>query len=108
MLMLRRFLILAGMTAALAYQTALAAEPTYKPPQGFVPNEKVAIAIAVAIWGPIYGAAQVAQEKPYHAKLVNGVWWVSGSLPRGWSVGGVAEARIQKVDGRILGVTHGQ
>lgn len=72
MLMLRCFLILAGMTAALAYQTALAVEPTYKPPQGFVPNEKVTIAIAVAIWGPIYGAAQVAQEKPYHAKLVNG------------------------------------
>ena len=108
MLMLRRFLILAGMTAAVAYQTALAAEPTYKPPLGFVPNEKVAIAIAVAIWGPIYGAAQIARGKPYHAKLVNGVWWVSRSLPRGWSVGGVAEARIQKLDGRILGVIHGQ
>ena len=108
MLMLRRFLILAGMTAAVAYQTALAGEPTYKPPQGFVPNEKVAIAIAVAIWGPIYGAGQIAREKPYYAKLVNGVWWVSGSLPRGWSVGGVAEARIQKLDGRILGVIHGQ
>lgn len=108
MLMSRRLLILAGMAAALACQTAFAAEPTYKPPQGFVPNENVAIAIAVAIWGPIYGADQIAQEKPYHAKLVNGVWWVSGSLPRGWSVGGVAEARIQKVDGRILGVIHGQ
>lgn len=104
---LRHLLIVAGITLALASHTVLGSEPTYKPPQGFVPNGNVAIAIALAIWGPIYGADQIAHEKPYHAKLINGVWWVSGSLPPG-SLGGVAEARIQKVDGRVLGVIHGK
>ena len=95
------------MGAVLVFQTALAGQPTYKPADGFVPTADVAIAIAVAIWGPIYGADQIAHERPYHAKLINGVWWVSGSLPPGW-LGGVAEARIQKADGRVLGVIHGK
>ncbi len=94
-------------SAALAGKTALAGQPMYKPAEGFVPTEDVAIVIAVAIWAPIYGVDRIAHEKPYHAKLISGVWWVSGSLPPG-SLGGVAEARIQKTDGRVLGVIHGK
>jgi hypothetical protein len=78
-----------------------------KPKDGFVPTKEVAIKIAVAVWEPIFGADPIAAEKPYEARLSNGVWFVEGSLPPG-SVGGVAEARISKEDGRILGVIHGQ
>ncbi|MFT7773134.1 NTF2 fold immunity protein [Roseateles sp.] len=78
----------------------------YVPPNGLVPDARTAIAIAVAIWKPIYGAKQVESQRPFKATLVQGVWHVEGSLPRG-TVGGVAEARISKTDGRVVYVMHG-
>ena len=79
----------------------------YKPPQGSVPDQATAIRIAVAIWEPIYGRAEIAAEAPYKAKLVGSVWVVEGNLPEGM-LGGVARAEIAKDDGRIIRVTHGQ
>ena|SRR5947207_2631430 len=79
----------------------------YKPKDGFVPNADTAIAIAVAVWSPIYGATHIANEKPYHATLKEGIWIVEGSLPEGYN-GGVARAEIAKEDGRILSVSHGK
>lgn len=80
---------------------------TFVPKEGFVPDEVTAIAIAEAVLKPIYGVEQIESERPYHAKLVSGVWWIGGTLPRG-RVGGVAVIRISKRDGRVLSVTHGQ
>jgi hypothetical protein len=74
------------------------------------PDAKTAIKIAVAVWEPIFGERQVANEKPYRARLLaNSVGKVSGSLPRGTnadSVGGVMTAEIAKDDGRILKEDH--
>ena len=100
-------LMCVGLGTTLISQPTFADEPLYVPKEGFVPTADVAIAIAVAVWGPIYGVEHIANEKPYHAKLIGGVWWVSGSLKPGW-LGGVAEARIREVDGRVLGVIHGK
>ena len=77
------------------------------PPSGMVPDAETAIAIAVAIWKPIYGAEEIQAQRPFKAKLTKGVWHVEGSLPPGIP-GGVAEARISKTDGRVLYVLHGQ
>jgi hypothetical protein len=77
----------------------------YKPAAGFVPDEKTAIAIALAAWIPIYGKKQIDSEKPYNAVLKDGIWTVTGSLPKGW-VGGTAEALISRDDGRILKIIH--
>jgi hypothetical protein len=84
-----------------------------KPKNGFVPDAKTATKIAVAVWEPIYGEAQIASERPYRARLdTNNVWTVEGSLPKGfWGgavKGGVALAEIAKTDGRILRVSHGK
>jgi hypothetical protein len=79
----------------------------YKLKDGYVPDEQTAIAIAVAVWTPIYGKDKIEGEKPYKAQLKNGVWTVTGSLPEGFD-GGVAEADIAKDDGCILRVIHGQ
>jgi hypothetical protein len=78
----------------------------YKPKEGYVPDKETAIKIAVAIWTPIYGEKLVQSEKPYHAVLSNGVWFV-----RGWTLdlyGDAAVAEISKDDGRILRVSYGQ
>ncbi|PYK35505.1 MAG: hypothetical protein DME54_04580 [Verrucomicrobia bacterium] len=74
-------------------------------PAGYAPDSATAIKIALAVWEPIYGAAVIAGEKPYHATLRDGVWTVTGSLP-GRMKGGVAIAEIPKQDGRILLVSH--
>ena len=80
----------------------------YVPPNGFVPDSGTAVRIAVAVWIPIYGASQIRSEQPYVATLKDGVWTVTGTLPRQFNLGGVATARISKRDGRILFVLHGQ
>jgi hypothetical protein len=79
----------------------------FKPKDGYVPNADTAIKIAVAVWGPIYGQKEIDGEKPYKARLEKGVWIVEGSLPEGW-FGGVALAEIQKENGKIVRVSHGE
>ena len=82
--------------------------PSYVPPNGFVPDAATAARIAEAVWIPIYGAEQIAKEKPFKTSLKGDVWTVTGKdLPAG-TLGGVAEAEISKRDGRILRVIHGQ
>jgi hypothetical protein len=82
--------------------------PSYVPPNGFVPDAVTAARIAEAVWIPIYGAEQIAKEKPFKVTLKGEVWTVTGrDLPPG-TAGGVAEAEVSKRDGRILRVIHGQ
>jgi hypothetical protein len=99
-----------GLMVVLAIVAIVIAEGkhNYKPKEGYVPDEKTAIRIAVAVWIPIYGEKDIEEEKPYKAKLDNGVWTVEGSLPKGMMLGGVAEAEIAKDDGCILRVSHGK
>jgi hypothetical protein len=83
------------------------ADRNFKPKDGYVPDAETAIAVAVAVWNPIYGKDEITKEKPYKASLSNGIWTVEGSLPKGM-VGGVAEAEISKDDCRVLRVIHGK
>lgn len=80
---------------------------SFKPKNGYVPNEQTAISIAVAVWIPIYGKEQIESEQPFRATLKNGVWTVVGTLPEG-AAGGTAVAEIAQVDGRILRIIHYQ
>jgi len=81
--------------------------PGYVPASGFVPDEATAVRVAEAVLIPIYGQTKVESERPFSAKLTGGVWTVTGHLPPGKD-GGVAEAQIDKRDGRILRVIHGK
>jgi len=79
----------------------------FQPKDGMVPNAKTAIAIAIAVWNPVYGEKQIESQKPYNAVLRNGQWIVTGSLPNG-RVGGVATAVISKIDARVIKIYHTQ
>ena|SRR5712692_3347012 len=92
---------------SLALMTFGREEHSVHPDAGFVPDEATATRIAEAILIPIYGQIQVEAERPFSAKLTGSVWKVTGHLPPGVD-GGVAEAWIEKRDGRILRVTHGK
>ena len=95
------------MLAALLFSSwSFAAEDNFVPPPGLVPDEQTAVAIARAIWQPIYGPT-LEDEEPFVATLKEGVWHVHGTLPPG-AVGGTAEAEISKIDGCILRVSHGK
>ena len=80
-------------------------QDSYKPKNGYVPDEQTAISIAVAVWIPIYGKEKIEGQKPYKATLKNGVWTVTGSLREG-DVGGTAEAQISQDSGCILRIIH--
>jgi hypothetical protein len=82
-----------------------ASTPGFLPKAGIVPDAQTAIAIAVAVWNPVYGEKEIASEKPYQAVLTNRRWTVTGSVPNGW-VGGVATAVIDKRDGRVIKIYH--
>jgi hypothetical protein len=92
-----RFLILVVFASV-----AIGSEPKHA-----VRDQAAAIKIAVAGWEPIYGAAHIAAEKPYHATLYRGIWTVTGTLPKGMK-GGVALAEISEDNGRIIRITHGK
>ena len=90
------------------YAVAMSAKAQkYSRKGGFVPDEQTAIAIAVAVWKPIFGKENIEDQKPWRAYLVNDAWIVFGSLPKGYK-GGVAQAAISKQTGEILHVTHGK
>ncbi len=80
---------------------------SFIPAKGFVPDEQTAISIAVAVWSPIYGKERIESQKPFKARLKDGVWTVTGTLPEGYH-GGTAVAEISQENGCILMVTHGQ
>jgi len=82
-------------------------EHSVKPEAGFIPNQVTATRVAEAILIPIYGQEQIESERPFSAQLNENTWKVEGHLAPGMD-GGVAEVWIDKRDGRILRVSHGQ
>ena len=97
--------VLASLCIAGCGKDSATVQSTLKPKETYVPDEK--IAIAVAGWTPVFGEKQIAAETPYRAQLKDGVWHVFGYLPPNMQ-GGVAEAKIRNADGTILSITHGQ
>ena len=101
-----RILVLGIPVLLICLQTALA-QHNFKPPAGYVPDERTAVAVAEAILIPIYGADNIRTERPFRATLRGKIWVVEGTLPTGM-VGGVALVEISKEDGRVLRVIHGK
>jgi NTF2 fold immunity protein of polymorphic toxin system component len=82
--------------------------------QQAVNNSAEAIKIAEKALTRIYGKRQTESERPFKAKLEDGVWTISGTLhckdakgkPAEVCVGGVAVARISAADGRVISTQH--
>lgn len=81
--------------------------PGYVPKEGFVPDSRTAIAVAIAVLIPIYGEEEIQGKQPFTAALKNGKWTVIGSLPKNM-VGGVPEVQLLKSSGKILKVSSGK
>jgi hypothetical protein len=89
--------------------TATPGRHTYRPEQGYVPDATTAIAIAQAVWLPIYGKKTLDNERPFQAALKDDVWTVKGTFHSSHkdARGGVAVAEISRIDARVLRVSHG-
>ena len=79
-------------------------EHSYVPVAGFVPDDKTAIRIAVAILRPIYGDKVVLAQKPFVATLTDDTWTITGTLPRDAKGGGRNSRALEKVSADFEGV----
>ncbi len=76
-----------------------------------VPDEQTAIKVAEAVLESVYGK-KVLEEKPYKVHSTSGYWTIEGTLRKeqGQALihGGVFHIEINKVDAKVLYVTHGK
>lgn len=87
---------------------------SYTPKDGFVPDSTTAVKVAEAVLIPVYGKETIEAERPFKAKLENGVWTVDGTLrcPDGKGGvttlcdGGTAQVKLSKADGRVIKMIH--
>ena len=70
-----------------------------------IDTKEKAIKFAEAITFKIYGEEQIKSEKPYECYLINGFWYVSGTLPENYR-GGCFEIIFNAKDSRIIRLTH--
>ena len=83
-------------------------DKNYKPFYDTLINDReTAIATVEPILFKIYGKKSIINEKPYECYLINGYWYISGTLPKGWK-GGVFEIIINSRDGRVIRLIHGK
>jgi hypothetical protein len=107
-LMFGGFAVVAGLTATTGRSAETTAPIIRWPPEaGYVPDAETAEQIAEVIFNRFYGAEEITRERPFTVVLRDDVWIVSGNLPSD-RLGGVAEIRISKIDGRILHLFHGR
>ncbi len=93
--------------AAFLCSTALAQNPAFIPPKGFVPDAETAVTIARAVLIPIYGPAKIQAEEPLKAERHGDTWHVNGTLQCAPNcVGGTAHVEISARNGAILNVIH--
>jgi NTF2 fold immunity protein len=84
------------------------------PKQDYVPDAETALKIAEAVLIPVYGKSQIESERPFKAKLKDGIWTVTGTLhcldENGHAttacVGGTAVVRLSKADAHIILLAH--
>lgn len=89
-----------------ALERSLKTAKSIQPKDGFVPDESTAIKIAEAVAIAQYGEKRISQERPFRARLLNGVWTAQGTLHPGGVFGGTAVVQIRKADGTIVFLTH--
>ena len=79
---------------------------SYRPSNGYVPDQKTAIQVAKAILISVYGEAEVKNEEPFAASLKGNIWTVKGAVRPNPS--GNGEVKLSRIDGAVLFLTHSQ
>ena len=72
-----------------------------------IKNSESAISIAETILVNLYGKALISSEKPFECYLIDGYWYLRGTLPKNYT-GSVFEMIMSAKDGRVVKLTHGK
>jgi NTF2 fold immunity protein len=80
---------------------------SYAPKGGVVSSPEIASKIAEVIAISVYGKNQIYSEQPYIITDRENMWFIRGSIRTGLK-GGVFEIIIQKEDGTIVYINHGE
>jgi len=75
-------------------------------PDTLIRDKEMVISIAEIILFKTYNKATITSERPYECYLVDGYWFLRGTLPKNFT-GDVFEMIISAKDGRIVKMTHG-
>jgi hypothetical protein len=70
-----------------------------------IKDKQTAIAVAEPILFKIYGKKNITDQKPYESYLIDGYWYICGTLPENWK-GGVFEIIISSKDGKVIKLIH--
>ena len=70
-------------------------------------NKEMAIAVVEPILFKIYGNENIIKQRPYESYLINGYWYISGTLPEDWK-GGVFEIIISSKNAQVVKLIHGK
>ncbi len=82
--------------------TAAPSAPFHKP---LFPTKTVAIAVEEPLLFSIYGKEQISRQRPYEAYLINGFWYLAGTLPLDVD-GGTFQLIVEAQNGRVVELTH--
>ena len=68
-------------------------------------DKQTAIAVAEVYLFKTYGKKQILTERPYEVYLINGYWWMMGTIPKNADGGGF-ELIMNAKNGQIIRLTH--
>jgi len=68
-------------------------------------NASTAIAIVEPILFELYGKQQIISERPYEVYLLDGYWYLAGTIPKDWKGSGF-EIILSARNGEIIRLTH--
>ena len=81
-------------------------DKSYKPFYDIlIKNKETAVAVAEPMLFSIYGKKEIIGERPYKIALIDGYWYMNGTLPDGM-LGGGFEMVIKAKDGQVIFLYH--
>ena len=70
-----------------------------------IKNKTTAISVAEPILFDVFGKDQILSKKPYEIYLLEGYWYISGTIPKGHKGGGF-EIILKAKNAEIIRLTH--
>jgi hypothetical protein len=70
-----------------------------------ITDKETAIAMAEPLLFKIYGKEEIESERPYEVYLIDGYWYISGTLPKGY-LGGTFIIIINSINGEVIRLIH--
>ena len=75
-------------------------------PDTLIRDKETAISMAEIMLFRSYGKATITTERPYECYLIEGYWFLRGTLPKNYAAD-VFEMIMSAKDGKIIKMTHG-